>query len=414
MVDASGRALLHNLSARVSRDLDELRSQDIIAAELKRAQQVAEDRAEQLSADEKARGEAPEITTHEEARGRAAQVSAETFPDQPDPLDFELPHTFVMAMPGSSLSATNVTQSHSNLETSTDAAPNSLSKRLFAIAEGTGALSDERSPTGFRDLDREMRWRLQAQDAAVLLMLFGVYITTLVFGWTLVYRIAQSEESRSVIRFFCKTYGGMPDRTLTCETRDMTGFLDAFNGPPKKLKLRIIGFSRTESRIAGVRWRGRRYRQVFNVALDLAPFVQGGDISTDDLKVVQNFLAGTNTLEQLVIHKEVSWNGWEDLATNIRQKLRTLGFEGVLDVKLDTSEELVVHQNQAWPNFVHHRTTRALVLLSVVGSLLFVPYVYFRCRRSQLKSRFHIGLSPSRYWQLIESGLNPTNGFVLD
>merc|ERR1719160_1503342 len=84
----------------------------------------------------------------------------------------------------------------------TAAAAAAARSRIIAVAEGTGALSDERSPTGFRELDREMMLRLQVQDAVVLGLLLTVYLVTLSFGWSLVYRISKAEEDRSNFRFY--------------------------------------------------------------------------------------------------------------------------------------------------------------------------------------------------------------------
>lgn len=94
------------------------------------------------------------------------------------------------------------------------------------------------------------------------------------------------------------------------------------------------------------------------------------------------------------------------------KKIRSLGFEGILDVKLEATEEIVVRQNHAWPNFVHHRTTRALVALSLIGGVFYLWYTNWRCRRKQVHSKFQVILTPAHYWELIENGLNAANGFL--
>lgn len=326
----------------------------------------------------------------------------------PDPADFELPHQNASQVRVAVLELQHTVER--KLPHESAAAVAASRSHIIAIAEGTGALSDERSPTGFRELDREMKLRLQVQDAVVLGLLLTVYLVTLSFGWSLVYRISKAEEDRSNFRF----YSGPADHALVCEANDEDGFLNVFNRPPQKARLVLLGFRRTASGIVGVRWRGHRYRQVFNVALDLSPFIQGGEISRNDHQNIEKFLSQRNTLEELQITKECSWAGWEDLGINIRQKIRTLGFEGILDVKLETSEDIVVRQNHAWPNFVHHRTTRVLAALSMVGGIFYLWYTCWRCRRQHVRSKFQVVLSPAHYWELIENGLNAANGFLLE
>jgi len=102
---------------------------------------------------------------------------------------------------------------------------------------------------------------------------------------------------------------------------------------------------------------------------------------------------------------------WEDVATNIRQRLRTLGFHGDVDVRFDSHDEVKIYKNNKWPNFVRNRVTQALVVISIIGSFFWLPYVWIRMKTTRVESTFRISLDPARYWELISEGLNAADGF---
>jgi len=218
---------------------------------------------------------------------------------------------------------------------------------------------------------------------------------------------------------------------VICETYDVDAFLAAFNTQPQNVRLRIIGrnpepggfrrFLRSLNAHAA-RPRGlgallpmrerRRLHVLFDVALDLSPFITGdGRLSDQEMIKLQKYLSTTNHLETVLLQKRVDWPLWEDVATNIRQRLRSLGFPGDVEVRFEAQDEVLVYQNHKWSNFVRNRVTQALVLISIVGSAFWLPYVWARSKTTRVETRFRINVDPSRYWELVCDGLSAAEGF---
>merc|ERR550537_624374 len=99
---------------------------------------------------------------------------------------------------------------------------------------------------------------------------------------------------------------------------------------------------------------------MFNVALDLSSFVRPqNDLTNSSRQVLQGYLNSRTPLEELVLQKRVAWRGWEELATNVQARMRALGFDGLLEVKLSgMTEDVAIFHNESWTNFVHHNTTK--------------------------------------------------------
>jgi hypothetical protein len=254
------------------------------------------------------------------------------------------------------------------------------------------------------------------------------------------YGIYQVADDPSPVLFYSdpKYY----QRRLTCSSSESDAFLRAFNGQPQNARLRIIGRRSEGDTLRNLVWTGRwndasrqvrhrfndllayggviRTRQrpwnsvLFDVSLDLTPFITGdGRLSSpEDGIALQKFINSTNPLEVVSLVKKVEWSSWEDVATNIRQRLRTLGFQGNVEVRFEAEEEVIVYRNHPWQNFVRSRITQALVLISVVGGLFWLPYVWARMRKIKVNATFQISLDLQRYWDLFSEGLHPTEGFL--
>lgn len=294
------------------------------------------------------------------------------------------------------------------------------------LGEGIGAMAYERSPTGSRSINHDLRKRLQLQDCATVLLLVAVFGLTVLLSCCSVYQVAD-DPSPAAYYSEPKNY----QQRVICESRDVNAFLAAFNTQPQNVRLRIIGrnpepggfrrFLRTLNAHAArprglaallpVRQR-RRLPVLFDVALDLTPFITGdGRLSDDNLMILQKYLNTKNRLETLLIQKRVDWVLWEDVATNIRQRLRTLGFPGEVDVLFEAKDEVLVYQNHKWSNFVRNRVTQALVVISIVGSAFWIPYVWVRSKTTRVETRFRINVDESRYWELVSEGLSAAEGF---
>merc|ERR1712113_272666 len=165
---------------------------------------------------------------------------------------------------------------------------------------------------------------------------------------------------------------------LICSSADVEAFLRTFNTQPQCARLRIIGRSSPVVDLRGL-IRGLRFRELawharqrfssiitmrrprrdarlpswdaimFDVSLDLTPFVTGdGRLASElDAARLEQHLCARNPLEVLLLRKQVEWPCWEDIATNVRQRLRALGFPGEVEVRLEAREEVLVYRNIA-------------------------------------------------------------------
>jgi hypothetical protein len=294
------------------------------------------------------------------------------------------------------------------------------------LGEGIGAMAYARSPTGSRGVNYDLRKRLQFQDFATICLLFAVFGLTVLLSCCSVYHVA---EDPSPVAYYSEPKSHQ--QRVVCESSEVDAFLTAFNTQPQNARLRIIGknpepggfrrFLRSLhphtmrphglAALIPVRQR-RRLPILFDVALDLTPFVTGdGRVSEDNLDILQKYLDTKNRLETVIIQKHVDWDLWEDFATNIRQRLRSLGFPGDVEVRFEAYDEVLIYQNQKWSNFVRNRVTQALVVISIVGSVVWVPYVWARSKTTRVSTRFRINVDPARYWDLVSEGLSAAEGF---
>merc|ERR1719482_1029660 len=125
-----------------------------------------------------------------------------------------------------------------------------------------------------------------------------------------------------------------------------------------------------------------------------------------------------NDLAVFEVHKEVAWQSWEELATNIKHKIRQQGFTGIISIHRPDSETVAIYKNTSWANFMHSRTTKVLCALSVLGWLVYLPYMWLRCTSTTVRTRYTIDIPISGYWRLIADKLtaegfvdDPSNGF---
>eukprot|EP00928_Gymnodinium_smaydae_P030261 TRINITY_DN22547_c0_g2_i2.p1 TRINITY_DN22547_c0_g2~~TRINITY_DN22547_c0_g2_i2.p1 ORF type:complete len:807 (+),score=141.84 TRINITY_DN22547_c0_g2_i2:148-2568(+) len=310
------------------------------------------------------------------------------------------------------------------------------------MGEGVGSMAYDRSPTASRAMNHELRRRLEVQDATTIGMLIAFFLVTLGVSFYGLYQVA---DDPSPVLFYSDPRGHRG--RLTCSTAHADAFLHAFNLQPRTALLRIIGKRPEDESIWNYAWWGRwddvgrrlrinaselfrvgrrprrggttanapNQRAVqFDVSLDVSPFIasNGRLESEDDFKTLQDYLRSDNPLEVVQLRKQVDFPGWEDLATNIRQRLRTLGFEGEVEVYFEAKEDLIVFRNHPFQNFVRSRVTNALMIISLVGGFLWVPYIWSRSKKVRIHSRFSVGLDIERYWEFFAEGLHPVEGFV--
>lgn len=289
---------------------------------------------------------------------------------------------------------------------------------LSGVAGGTGATI---SGVGRTRLDRALLKRMQYQDKAVMIMLLCAYLGSLLFSASLAYRQAANN---SPVTF----YADPRYHDIVVDSDDVEGFLEAFNQAPKSCHLQITGLSPMQPlpdyiMHSAVEWLGAQYRVSFSFALDLSPWMvrQGSDgqapppvtagIAPEDLELLASWVAhDTNDLSCLHLHKEVDWKGWEELAVNIKTKIRQAGFQGVVTVRRVEKEVVAVHKNRPWANFMHSKTMKVLCALSLVGWLIYNPYMWIRHRATTIRCKYRIDLPIDQFWPHIAEGIGP-DGF---
>eukprot|EP00931_Biecheleriopsis_adriatica_P008414 TRINITY_DN109602_c0_g1_i1.p1 TRINITY_DN109602_c0_g1~~TRINITY_DN109602_c0_g1_i1.p1 ORF type:complete len:439 (-),score=87.68 TRINITY_DN109602_c0_g1_i1:29-1249(-) len=285
--------------------------------------------------------------------------------------------------------------------------PSTPKEILLALGGGTGAGTTAHD----EHLTEDLLLRMRCQDKMVLLLMLVAYFVSLLFSASLAFRQACND---SPIKF----YGDPRVNGNMLDSNDLDEFLEAFNGPPSQVQLQVQGLIPVRGLLAhmldsSVQWQGNHYLPAFSYCLDLSSWLVPGErdgtaddrtdgVSSEDVAELDRFLQeNQNDLGTVEFRKNVIWPGWEELATNIKQKIRQQGFDGIIHVSLQKSETLTVYKNRPWANFLHMSSTRTLCALSVFGYLWYAPYMWLRQRGPVITSNFHIDLDINDYWQLI-------------
>lgn len=293
---------------------------------------------------------------------------------------------------------------------------------LMALGAGTGAGSSL-GGTGVSKVNRELLQRMRYQDKAMMLLLVGIYFVGLWFFTHLIYRQVSNDSP--------VTYYADPRfHTLAMEGHDLDVFVDTFNQPPKNMALQVTGYRPVpEDMYDGVSWRGENFQMAFTFSLDLSPWVQRAThtIAADpkeqakllydgmlpkDRSIINHVLMqNNNDLAFVELVKEVAWPDWEELATNIKHRIRQSGFNGFIAVTRTETDEVCVYKNKTWANFMHSRATRLLCALSIVGWIVYMPYMWLCCKGVRVRAHYRVEVSISEYWHLIADKLT-ADGFL--
>lgn len=291
---------------------------------------------------------------------------------------------------------------------------------LLAVAGGIGASVGN---TGSINFDRDLIRRMKMQDLVVMCLLLFVYYATLSFSACLAHRQAAN---RSRVKFYA-------DPRMYISTADQAeeiAFLEAFNQRPKQVHLRVTGYLPVTNNFPGsFFWRDGLYAVAFSFALDLTPWVartsfrQPEDtddedapeagVPSEDLLKLRRFLADdTNDMAIVEMRKTITWPCWEELAMNIKHRVRQAGFQGVINIDRTEQEDMCIYKNTQWANFMHGKALKVLLALSVVGWLFYVPYMWLRCTHLHVNCAHSIKISISEFWPFIAEGLG-ANGFLV-
>lgn len=293
---------------------------------------------------------------------------------------------------------------------------------LLAIGGGTGA-----GPTaaGDPDMDRDMVQRTRYQDKVLLFLLLLAYFTSLFFSASMAYRKATNHSP-------VKYYADPRVDDAVIDSSNVHDFLETFNQPPQNVQLQIQGLSPLRRMIPHiidgvVEWKETYYRYDFSYSLDLTPWVvpvtnrgeasgeheqasaarENGEsvsagLSEADVGIVGNFLqSNSNDLATFSIEKQVEWPGWEELATNIKQKIRQGGYQGTVFVTWNSRQTITMYKNKPWANFLHLGLTRVIFGLSAIGYVWYLPYMWIRQRGPEVSSKFRVDIPIADYWRLV-------------
>jgi len=291
---------------------------------------------------------------------------------------------------------------------------------LMAIGGGTGASVGYSDYSTTEHNQTLLLRRMHYQDKAVIFLVLMVYLVALCFSASLTYRHSCNNSP--------VTYYSDPRfHNTVMNGDDLDDFIGEFNQPPKNIALHVAGFLPVpDDTHESLRWQDQNFHCAFTFSLDLSPWVvREAQMRTDDeqTRTLQDgmlpeerdklhfFLDNdTNDLSYTEIDKRVSWLGWEELATNIKHKIRQAGFQGHIRVSRAESDQVQIYKNKAWANFMHARATRVLCALSILGWVIYVPYMWLRCKKLGLKSFFRVDISIADYWPLIADKLT-ADGF---
>jgi len=292
---------------------------------------------------------------------------------------------------------------------------------LFDLGGGTGAsLTHSASSMFGQDLIRRMR----LQDTAAMLLMAAVYFATLFLTASVAYRQASNN---SPVTF----YADPRYHAAVTEGHELEAFLDAFGQPPKNVYLHAAGFTPVVGDAPNVfHWRGRHYSVDFTFSLDISPWVvreisnhaferpgngesillQDGVVA-EDMELLRQFLAhDMNDLGTVEMSKEILWPNWEELATNMKIQIRQREYEGMIGIDRTKHESVFIYKNRQWANFMHSRTIKVVLALSIVGWALYLPYFWLRSTKIRVRCLYRVNIAINDYWQLIAAHLT-ANGF---
>lgn len=292
---------------------------------------------------------------------------------------------------------------------------------LLAVGGGTGAGP---SAGGDPEMDREMVHRTRCQDKVLLMLLLLAYFTSLFISASMAYRRATNDSP-------VKYYADPRFDDAVVDSLDVHEFLETFNRPPQNLQLQVQGLSPLRRMIPHlidgvVEWHETYYRYDFSFSLDLTPWLVpvtnrgeatgedeanqarvNGDsvtagLSEADVGIVGDFLRNnSNDLATFSIEKQVEWTGWEELATNIKQKIRQAGYQGTVFVSWNSTQTIGIYKNKPWANFLHLGLTRVIFGLSAIGYIWYMPYMWIRQRGPRVSSKFRVDIPIAEYWRLV-------------
>lgn len=292
---------------------------------------------------------------------------------------------------------------------------------LFDLGGGTGAsLTHTASSLFGQDLIRRMR----LQDSAAMMLMVAVYFATLALTASVAYRQAANN---SPVTF----YADPRYNAAVAEGYEPEAFLDAFGQPPKNVYLHAAGFTPVVGDVPNVfHWRGRHYTVDFTFSLEISPWVvreisnhaferpgngesiplQDGVVA-EDMEILRQFLEhDMNDLGTVEMSKEVLWPHWEELATNMKHQIRQCEYEGMIGIDRTKHESVFIYKNRQWANFIHSRTIKVVLALSIVGWALYLPYCWYRSTKIRVRCLYRVNIAIDDYWQLIASHLT-ANGF---
>eukprot|EP00928_Gymnodinium_smaydae_P066680 TRINITY_DN49656_c0_g1_i1.p1 TRINITY_DN49656_c0_g1~~TRINITY_DN49656_c0_g1_i1.p1 ORF type:complete len:376 (+),score=41.87 TRINITY_DN49656_c0_g1_i1:40-1167(+) len=264
----------------------------------------------------------------------------------------------------------------------------------FALGDGMGLTLNSRSER-LSSVPKYMEVVETFQQVGFVCLVLVAYLSFLLFAACILYN--DSKCSGAV-----KLYTDHCIEDLHSESYDAQDFVDAFCRPPMRSLLTVIGTLDVD--MGGY----TRKRDVFNFALDISPWItcESREFNEIDHGKVMSFLREDgNSLARLKVLKRVEWNDWEELAMNIKLKIKQNGFPGVVVVQRDMQSEISVYKNTQWANFMRNRSLKAVAIFSIVAAFVYFPYLAFRSAFTVVRLNYRIDVPIKTFWPLIEEGL---------
>jgi len=182
----------------------------------------------------------------------------------------------------------------------------------------------------------------------------------------------------------------------------MEDFCAAFNRSPM-------------TRVTVTVWNRQKTRKRVDATFDVTPLVE--DQRTSQMqgsKIMREFLNCRSPLARLLIRKKVIWNHFPEVQEEIRKRVSAHGFDGLVEVDLERSSEIIVRRNSQLFHFVNNQITLILVLMSLVGLIFFWPLTFSMRRGWFMESTFYIRTKDDEYLAIVDSVLPDLAGSAED
>ncbi|CAK0885805.1 unnamed protein product, partial [Prorocentrum cordatum] len=68
-------------------------------------------------------------------------------------------------------------------------------------------------------------------------------------------------------------------------------------------------------------------------------------------------------------------------------------FTGIISIDRTESDSMQIYKNKQWANFMHSKTLKVILALSLVGWVAYLPYMYLRSSVVRVRSFFRVDIA---------------------